>query len=65
MKLFRQICATVEIVLDNTDKRFPVEREIVSIRREFKLKGDQIFVNQGNVIMLLRIFLKLENLSSI
>ncbi len=39
--------ATAEIILDNTDRRFPVNQDKVSIIRVFRLKGDQIFVNQG------------------
>lgn len=37
--------ASVEVIFDNSDQRFPVEKEEVSIKRTIGLKKDEYFLN--------------------
>ncbi len=43
------ISASVEIIFDNSDNRFPVERREVSLKRSIGLKKDEYFLNGKHV----------------
>ena len=43
------IAATVELIFDNADLRFPVDKEEVSIRRSIGMKKDEFFLNNRHM----------------
>ena len=43
------IAATVELIFDNTDTRFPLDQSEISIRRSIGTKKDEYFLNQKHI----------------
>ena len=43
------IAASVEVIFDNSDMRFPMEKETVSIRRSIGMKKDDYFLNSRHM----------------
>ena len=43
------IAATVELIFDNSDTRFPLEQAEISIRRSIGTKKDEYFLNQKHI----------------